>query len=728
MTFLNIFQCTPVAAAYIHDIPGRCLSIVTLYLCSAPVNIVANLAILILPIPLLTGMHLPQRQKTILILTFSLGIFVTVVDVVRIYYLQKASDNQTGIEETTSRLGSSANFAWNASISLMWSAVEVNIGIICACIPTLKPLIRRILPSMIMDPITNGSRKMGSLDSQHRASTLPGNSSAGIPPPAPLAAAKLNGDPTREMDVMDFLTTPEMNGAALDTDLAHSRTVRTMHTNQTSATANTVYFGLIDMKRPKSMLKTSGMECFKYCTAVTVLFFLWGFSYGLLNALNNEISVVTKESVGQRLGLSSSYFFGYFIGPLTLGQWVLRKWGFKATFITGLCIYGTGTLMFWPSSVLQSWPGFLICQFVVGYGLAMLETAANPFVALCGPPQYAEYRLLLSQGVQAVGSVLSQLFGQKVLFGGVKKTSLLDVQWTYLAVAIVSVFLALFFYYMPLPEAKDEDLQSLAENLSIFPSQTVASTKLPLIYTTAFMAIACQYLYVATQEGNATWSESLLKSLSNTSSLSIDSHNYALVAGALFACSRLTFAFICLVIPPRILLLACFIFSMLFAILTYTLRLSANGMTAPLLLLFFFEGPIFPLVFAIGLRGMGRWTKWVASILTSGVSGGAVLPFVMLAINKDRSIQSSYSVVIALFAIGALFPIYLTAVRGARHQVDPAIPSSLGGHPIRGDNGQLAGKSKFFGGMWGAKRGSDSGPVVEQHERRLSGAKPGSKA
>jgi len=64
LTFLNVFQCSPIRAAYDPSInTGQCLSIVTLYLCSAPVNIITDLAILVLPIPVLTGMRLPQRQK-----------------------------------------------------------------------------------------------------------------------------------------------------------------------------------------------------------------------------------------------------------------------------------------------------------------------------------------------------------------------------------------------------------------------------------------------------------------------------------------------------------------------------------------------------------------------------------------------------------------------------------------------------------------------------------------
>lgn len=85
LTFLNIFQCRPVSATFKDQIPSgaSCTDIVTLYLSSAPVNIITDLAILFLPIPILTGMRLPRKQKIILVITFSFGAFVAVVDVVR---------------------------------------------------------------------------------------------------------------------------------------------------------------------------------------------------------------------------------------------------------------------------------------------------------------------------------------------------------------------------------------------------------------------------------------------------------------------------------------------------------------------------------------------------------------------------------------------------------------------------------------------------------------------
>jgi hypothetical protein len=96
LTFVNIFQCRPVGAAFAASLPvdAHCTDILTLYLSSSPVNIITDLAILVLPNPILTRMRLPRKQKIILVITFSFGFFVAVVDVIRIAYLQEATTSR----------------------------------------------------------------------------------------------------------------------------------------------------------------------------------------------------------------------------------------------------------------------------------------------------------------------------------------------------------------------------------------------------------------------------------------------------------------------------------------------------------------------------------------------------------------------------------------------------------------------------------------------------------
>jgi hypothetical protein len=150
MTFIISFQCRPPRAAYDLSIENpSCIPIVSIFIASAAINIVTNLTIIFLPISTITKMHLPHIQKIILTSLFMAGISVTAVNVVRIYYLQLAAKRTS--TPGGGNVASSPEFSYNASFALLWTAVEVNLGIICACIPTVKPLVKVLVFQKIPD-------------------------------------------------------------------------------------------------------------------------------------------------------------------------------------------------------------------------------------------------------------------------------------------------------------------------------------------------------------------------------------------------------------------------------------------------------------------------------------------------------------------------------------------------------------------------------------------------
>lgn len=464
------------------------------------------------------------------------------------------------------------------------------------------------------------------------------------------------------------------------------------------------------------MLRTSGSESFKYCSVVSVLFFLWGFSYGLLNTLNNVVADVAGMSQAQTLGLTSLYFgAGYLFGPLLVGEWLLRHdehhrstWrqrqqgmdsvgGFKATFIVGLLIYGVGTIMFWPGAVLNAYGGFMVSTFVVGFGLAVLETAANPFLALCGPPQYADARLLLAQGVQAVGSVLSGLLANNVFFTRIEgrrfdSMTLIDVQWTYLAATLLCVLLGLVFYYMPLPEVTDRELGRLASRLPV-DAKKRSIGGVSLRTWCIILAVASQWTYVAAQENMSIYFNDLLTTFVPRDQLtykppgfSLSVLNYLVVAHTVFAISRFTagfFAYLSVRYPtikfiptPRTILLLSAIGSFLFMLIAVLIKPTKKPdlIAVPMILFFLAEGPMWPLIFSLGLRGQGKRTKRAAAWLTMGASGPAFWPFVSYSILQNGgSVQTSFIVVVALVAVSMFYPFFLTFVRDARLLVDATI-------------------------------------------------------
>ncbi len=120
--------------------------------------------------------------------------------------------------------------------------------------------------------------------------------------------------------------------------------------------------------------------------------------------LNSHFQSTLNISKAMAAGLSAAYFGAYFVCPPTVSGWILRRFGFRITFMTGLVVLALGCLLFWPSGCYASFGGFCASMFVVGSGLSTLETAADPFLAICGPPRYSEIRLNLAQAIQGVGS------------------------------------------------------------------------------------------------------------------------------------------------------------------------------------------------------------------------------------------------------------------------------------------------------------------------------------
>lgn len=212
-----------------------------------------------------------------------------------------------------------------------------------------------------------------------------------------------------------------------------------------------------------------------------------------------------------------------------------------------------------------------------------------------------ELRLLLAQGVQGVAGVIAPLLAERVFFRDVQqRLSLIDVQWTYLAIALFDVILALFFYYMPLPEAADADLEeySLKAPLTDSSPNPVSNFfgKYSVIITTLAAGVAAQFLYVSAQESISTYVPIFLNFA--TSENSISSRNLVLIGKTLFAFGRFLFAGLTLIVAPRILLLVAFLGSLVFTIVEAVVPVpgNLNTIAAASLLVFFFEGPIFPLI------------------------------------------------------------------------------------------------------------------------------------
>ncbi|KAK2764035.1 hypothetical protein FQN54_009654 [Arachnomyces sp. PD_36] len=718
LTFLTIFQCRPFSATFHYPIPpnAKCIDIVALFLSSAPINIITDLIILFLPLPILTAMFLPKKQKIILIFTFGFGAFVTIVDIVRLTYLQEASvvgmDNRgDGQSYGPNDELALTDYSWYASYSFMWSAIEINTGIICACVPLLKPLVARVLPRMIKDVSDQVVPSLEVISRDPAPPSVPqgGQFAAPVhrPPTDPTSEPRGsiswdvdNLDEERTVAMVDFLNTS-----------AHDPRVHRLSTvsdgsNMLEGDSST-YFDFVNIKTPKNMLKMTNKESIFPNAMATILFFLWGFAYGLLAALNHEFEKVVKTSKVESLGLRASYFGAYMVGALVIGRQVLKHWSFKGGFVVGLFIYAGGTLVFWPSAVLFSYVALVISNFLVGLGLAVVETAANPFIALCGPMEHAEVRLNISQGFQAIGGVVSPLLAIKVFFRNTNTlVSLINAQWAYLGIAFFDVLLAIVFYYLPLPDASDADLKQLADRRR--EDNFARIRGVPIVWMTFGLGVFSQFCYVGGQEVFYIKFQAFVTSLRHGSDIS--PFDYELIGHSLFAIGRFLTALAIYYIKPRWVLLASYIGIITVSALAMDLKGTAGISMG--LLIYFLEGGLFSTIFAIPLRGMGGHTKTAGAIMTAAVSGGAVFPFVQDPVEYAHGISYSFCVLVALFAAGAVFPIYLNLVPAAKRQVDPVHGEHLRRRHRHGHGRHLVSRS--------SKPSTGGRKSVSEFRRRLS--------
>ncbi|KAJ5584513.1 uncharacterized protein N7459_004313 [Penicillium hispanicum] len=343
---------------------------------------------------------------------------------------------------------------------------------------------------------------------------------------------------------------------------------------------------------------------------VMILFFLWGFGYGLLDTLNSHFQTTLDITAGRSSGLQASYFAAYFICPLTISGWIVRKYGFRVTFMTGLAVLAVGCLLFWPSGMKRSFGGFCGSMFVVGAGLSTLETAADPFLSICGPPKYSEIRLNIGQAVQGVGTFIAPLLASRVFFANTVDTNagLKNVQWTYLGVACFVALLIILFYLAPFPEITDADQEVLESQIADNYQDTGPFRK----QYTLFLGVWSQFCYVGAQAAVAGYFINFCEEAGRSSSTS-------------------------------------------FAAMTT----HGTASVAMIILVLCFESLCFATIFTLALRGLGRHTKRGGSMLVAAISGGMVFPPMMGAVVTKVNAHAAMAIPMMGYILALIFPVYV---------------------------------------------------------------------
>lgn len=397
---------------------------------------------------------------------------------------------------------------------------------------------------------------------------------------------------------------------------------------------------------------------------VTALFFLWGIPNNLNDVLIRHFMksfVITRTKAGL---VQSAFYLGYFVLAMPAAL-IMRKAGYKAGFVIGLFLYGTGCFLFWPAALAGSYGYFLCALFVIASGLSFLETASNPFIAQLGDPESSERRLNFSQAFNPLGSITGALVGTVFIFSGIEltpqevatqkaqglyeaylRTETLRVIKPYLVIGAFAIFWALLILRTKFPAIQsehEEDAGDRGHFSDLFR------------YPHFLWAVVAQFLYVGAQVG--TWSYFIQYVQEYT-------HRPEKVAGyfltgtlAAFGVGRFLSAYLMRTIAPNKLMggysLANIVLVSVGVLFPGEFGLWCVFFTS------FFMSLMFPTIFALGLKGLGPNTKIGGSLLVMAIVGGAVLTPIMGLIGEAfHGIAAAYAVPLAAYVFIAFYSFY----------------------------------------------------------------------
>ena len=361
---------------------------------------------------------------------------------------------------------------------------------------------------------------------------------------------------------------------------------------------------------------------------ITSLFLLWGFAHGLLDVLNKHFQGVFTMTKAESGLVQFSTYIAYFLMALPAGLF-MKRFGYKKGIILGLCLFAVGAFAFIPAAYLHSAFPFLVALFVIASGLCILETAANPYSTILGPEESGAQRLNLSQSFNGLGWILGPLVGGMLIFGGAEDDPF-TLTKPYILVGSVVLLVAVLFFFTKLPEVQMEEEADRDEGGNVSVPDTVSMWRHPQFVR----AIIAQFCYCAAQTGIFSFFINYVTEV-DASMTNIEASRILAFGGmALFMIGRLSGSFTMKWMSPSRLLtwfaLADVVCMALVVISVGTISLYA------LYLSFFFMSIMFPTIFALGLEGMGSYTKKASSYIVMGVAGGAFAPMLMGYIGADN--------------------------------------------------------------------------------------------
>lgn len=380
-------------------------------------------------------------------------------------------------------------------------------------------------------------------------------------------------------------------------------------------------------------------------TLITSLFFMWGFARATLDVLNKHFQESLSISITQSTLIQATTYLGYFLMAIPAGI-IITRLGYRRGVVIGLLLFAAGSLLFIPGASAMSFAIFLAALFVIGCGLVILETAANPYASVLGSPETAASRLNLAQSFNGLGCIIAP-----VLVGGVIFSGDSGVDIPYAVMGVVVLIVALIFSRVQLPEitsatdtATDEPHATIPATIRRLLSDSVFRFGLFALFCYEIAEISINSLFInyTTAEG---WMDKTLASA-------------VLSFGALglFMLARIGGSWVMSRVRAEKVLAVCGFMTVLSAMLV-ALDLGLASKIG-LFSCYAFEAIMFPTIFAITIARVGSGSvKLASSLLMMTPIGGAVGTLLMGLVADATSMSVSFIVPAAGYLFVFLYSI-----------------------------------------------------------------------
>lgn len=385
---------------------------------------------------------------------------------------------------------------------------------------------------------------------------------------------------------------------------------------------------------------------------ITSLFFMWGFARAILDVLNKHFQEELSISITQSALIQGTTYLGYFLMALPAGI-IITRYGYRRGVVMGLLLFGIGSLLFIPGQSTMSFSIFLGALFVIGCGLAVLETAANPYAAELGDKSTAASRLNFAQSFNGLGCILAPVIVGGFLFS--ESGSKVAVPYTIMGVVVLAV--AFLFTRVELPEiaasSDNEDAGDEPKGIAATIKELWSRPKFRLgvmalfCYEIAEISINSLFINYATSDG---W-------MSRETAAAVLSFG----ALGLFMVARILGSWIMSRIAARKVLLFCAVMTVAGAL---AVSLNAGLLSrAGVFACYAFEAIMFPTIFAITITEAGKSVKIASSFLMMTPIGGAVGTLLMGLVADNTSMSTAFLVPAAGYAFVLLYAIKVTMAK-----------------------------------------------------------------